>query len=386
MSVSKKKIALVFGTRPEAIKMAPVWLELLKNRKYFKPQIVVTGQHKEMLDQVLKRFKIKADQDLKVMLKDQSLMQLSNRLFGKLEKSLSKLAPDLVLVQGDTTSTFLASLVAFTLGIPVGHIEAGLRTGDAADPYPEEMNRTLTTNLAGLHFAPTEQAYKIVKKEKKGAKHLYLTGNTVIDALRKVLSKNGHKQVKSKQRPYILVTAHRRESFGGPLQNICVALKALAKKNPQFDLVYPVHLNPNVQKTARDFLKGINNVKLIPPLEYLEFSRLMKGAYLILTDSGGIQEEAPVIGVPVLVLREKTERPEAIESGAVKLIGTNSKRIISETQKLLDNQKYYKQMAEAISPYGDGKAAQRIVQALKYYFGFSNKKPRAFRPKKVKIR
>ncbi|MBU0580214.1 MAG: UDP-N-acetylglucosamine 2-epimerase (non-hydrolyzing) [Candidatus Margulisbacteria bacterium] len=382
MNILKKKVALVFGTRPEAIKMAPVWQELKKAKDKIETIVIVTGQHREMLDQVLKQFDIKPDYDLNVMREDQQLIQLAQRMMNKLELVLQEVNPDLILVQGDTTTTYLTSLIAFSAGIPLGHIEAGLRTGDFNRPYPEELNRWLTSTMASIHFAPTNTAKQVIQKNHKKSEHLYLTGNTVVDALKIMMLKNRSvKQAKS----YILITAHRRESFGKPLEEICRAIKYLAEKYKQYDFVFPVHLNPIVQKTVYKYLKGVSNIELLKPLEYIDFFEKMRNAYFILTDSGGVQEEAPALGIPVLVMREKTERPEAILAGAIKLVGMNSSKIIMEASKLIEDKKYYGQMSRAVSPYGDGKAAERILQAILYFFGFSEKKPETFVPNKLKL-
>jgi UDP-N-acetylglucosamine 2-epimerase (non-hydrolysing) len=383
MAAVPRKVALIFGTRPEAIKLFPVLRELRKYPRYFRPIVIVTGQHKEMLRQMLKLFGIRPAHDLRVMSEGQSLGELSYKMIVRLEKLLEKVRPDCILVQGDTTTTFLASLVAFYLKIPVGHIEAGLRTGDPHNPFPEEVNRLLTTQLASWHFAPTEKARREIERTVTNGAKIYCTGNTVIDTLKMMVTANG--QIKKTDRPFVLITAHRRESFGRPLENICRAIRELARTYPQLDFVFPVHLNPHVQSTVRKLLSGWSNIKLLKPLAYAGFVRKLSEALLVLTDSGGIQEEAPALGVPVLVLRDKTERPEAIACGAVKLVGTEYKAVISAVQKVLSNKALYKKMAQAVSPYGDGKAAERIVQALLVHFGYSRKIPRSFFPGRSKI-
>ncbi len=379
-----RTIALIFGTRPEAIKLYPVLIELLRYPKEFKPILISTGQHDELLQQALEIFPNAPEYDLKVMSADQSLAKLSARLITALDKVLHKVRPDLVLVQGDTTTTFLAALTAFYLRIPVGHIEAGLRTYERYAPFPEELNRMLTTNLATLHFAPTRIAYQAVLKQAPTGAQIFCTGNTVIDTLSLILKE--HKTPWSKrQRPYVLITAHRRESFGLPFQQICQAIADLAKKFSTIDFVYPVHLNPNVQKVAKRYLRGSDNILLLPPQRYIAFTQLMANALLIMTDSGGVQEEAPAIGVPVLVLREKSERPEALAAQAASLVGTDRSCIVREASLLLTNAKKYRKMSQAISPYGDGRASERIVQALRFYYGTSKKRPTPYKPNRGKI-
>ena len=366
-----KKILIIFGTRPEAIKMAPVIRKLGEYPNIFKTVVVVTAQHRQMLDQFLELFSISPDYDLNIMTEDQSLSDISAKALLDLERILAKEEPDMVLVQGDTTTTFIGALVSFYHRIPVGHIEAGLRTHDRFHPYPEEVNRRLTAVVSDFHFAPTDTARDSLIREGVKRESIYVIGNTVIDALLITLKKNykfSHpvlKKIDFNNKKVILVTAHRRENFGRPLENICYALQEIARNNPQVEIVYPVHLNPNVQRTVNKILKGIDRIYLIEPLNYLNFVQLMDRSYLILTDSGGIQEEAPSLGKPVLVLREVSERPEAIEAGTVKLVGSNRKTIIRETEHLLHNKKEYDRMARAYNPYGDGRAAERIIEILK---------------------
>lgn len=366
-----KRIMVVFGTRPEAIKMAPVIKEFKRYAEEFEPIVCVTAQHRQMLDQVLSLFEIKPDVDLNLMKENQTLEFLTANTIQQITRVIIDLKPDLVLVQGDTTTAMVTALAAFYQKIPVGHIEAGLRTQDRYNPFPEEINRHLISILATYHFAPTQRAQEALLREGIPEETIFLTGNTVVDALRMIIKKNyqgnfnfsslnGHK--------LILVTAHRRESFGKPFENICLALKEISRRNSDVEMVYPVHLNPNVKNVVYKILSQKERIHLIPPLEYCELVHLLNNSYLILTDSGGIQEEAPALGKPVLVLRKETERPEGVEAGVAKLVGTNVKRIIRETELLLRNEEEYLKMAKAISPYGDGRAAERIVKILMKIF------------------
>lgn len=367
------------GTRPDAIKLAPVILEIKKYPDKFKPIIILTAQHREMLDQVISLFDISVDYDLNIMKHNQNLFDITENALIKLREVIEKEKPDLILVQGDTTTAFIASLVAFYLKIPVAHIEAGLRTHNKYFPFPEEMNRKLISCLTDLHFAPTRSAKRNLLKEGISKDKIFVVGNTVVDALFFILNKQSknefqlpgkiHKLIENRD-IYILLTAHRRENFGKPLKNICLAIREIAQENKDIKIIYPVHPNPNVSQTARKILKGLENVLLIAPVSYEIFVWLMKNAYLILTDSGGIQEEAPYLGKPVLVLRNESERGEAVKSGTVKVIGVNKNSIIKETQLLLDNTNKYKKMARFKSPYGDGKTASHIVNILK---GFEKK-------------
>ncbi len=378
----RKKILIVFGTRPEAIKMAPVVKEFQKNTALFETKVCITAQHREMLDQVLDIFDIQPDYDLNIMKAGQDLYDISARVLLGLRPVLKNYKPDVVLVHGDTTTSSITSLAAFYQQIKVGHVEAGLRTFNINSPWPEELNRQITGRIAHYHFAPTANAKNNLIKENIAEKNIFVTGNTVIDALklallkiqretelreklRKEIEKNGYLNIYS-ERKIILITGHRRENFGQGFIQICEAIKEIAQKNPDFDFVYPVHLNPNVQKPVYEILKGTKNIFLIKPMEYLQFLYLMEKSYLILTDSGGIQEEAPSLGKPVLVMRNTTERPEAVAEGTVKLVGTDKETIVNEVILLIDNQKEYKKMSKAYNPYGDGKAAQRIVQVFKY--------------------
>ncbi len=366
-----KKISIIFGTRPEAIKLIPVILELKKN-KNFEINICVTAQHREMLDQVLEIFNIKPDTDLDLMQPNQTLSTLTSRIINAVDNYFSEYKPDIVLVQGDTTTVFAVSLVAFYHKVKVGHVEAGLRTGKKYSPFPEEINRVLTSRIADIHFAPTEISKNNLLKEGINSEKIFITGNTVIDALflakEKVLELkpkvNGLQKNLEEISPYILITGHRRENFGEGFINICSAISELALKYENYNFIYPVHLNPNVQDPVNKLLANKKNIFLIKPQTYLPFISLMMNSKIILTDSGGVQEEAPSLGKPVLVMRENTERPEAVTAGTVKLVGTDKQKIINEVSKLLDNNLEYKKMANAINPYGDGLASKRIAEIL----------------------
>lgn len=373
-----QKVLLVFGTRPEAIKMAPL-VKAFENEANIESRVCVTAQHREMLDQVLNMFDIKPYYDLNIMRSGQDLFDITSNVLLGLKDVLNDFKPDIVLVHGDTTTTSSASLAAFYNRIKVGHVEAGLRTGDIYSPWPEEANRQITGVLANYHFAPTTTSQNNLLKENKNQKDIIVTGNTVIDALFLALDKiENNQELKSKiidslnfqyklkdKKKIILVTGHRRENFGEGFINICKALKTIAINNPGVDIVYPVHLNPNVQKPVKEILSNTSNIYLIEPLQYESFIYMMNESYFIITDSGGVQEEAPSLGKPVLVMRDSTERPEAIEAGTVKLVGTNKEAIIKEAQKLLDNKEEYERMSKSHNPYGDGKACERIVNFIK---------------------
>jgi UDP-N-acetylglucosamine 2-epimerase (non-hydrolysing) len=374
------KIVAVFGTRPDTIKMAPVLLALRKYPREFRTITVATAQHREMLDQVLHLFKIRVNQDMNIMMPRQSISGVVIRALEKLDTSFGKIKPDLVLVQGDTTTTFVGSLAAFYHMIPVGHVEAGLRTHDKYQPFPEEINRRLTSSLTDLHFAPTETARRALLAENVVPERIFLTGNTVIDALLATVERTRRfsdplletlvrERRRSKGR-IVLITCHRRENWGGPMLQVCNAIKKLSLRYREVKFVFPVHLNPVVREVVFPLLGGLENVLLIEPLEYASFVHLMSDSYLILTDSGGVQEEAPALGKPVLVLREVTERPEAIKAGTVKLVGLDERRIVSGASRLMDSAASYRKMANATNPYGDGKAAWRIVEILRWHFGF----------------
>lgn len=368
------KTLCVFGTRPEAIKMAPLALALQADPR-FDARVCVTGQHREMLDQVLKLFELRPDFDLAIMKPGQDLTDVTAAILQGMKKVLDAFKPDIVLVHGDTATTFAATLAAYYQQIPVGHVEAGLRTGNLYSPWPEEANRKLTGALAELHFAPTQRSRQNLLNEGVDPNKVHVTGNTVVDALLKVVGRlDGSADFQRRfseqfdyldpQRKLLLVTGHRRESFGGGFERICQALAETAQRHPQADIIYPVHLNPRVQEPVNRLLAGIDNVHLIEPLEYLPFVYLMNRAHLILTDSGGIQEEAPSLGKPVLVMRDTTERPEAVEAGTVKLVGTEVPVITAELTRLLNDAEAYKQMSRAHNPYGDGQACQRILELL----------------------
>ena len=369
------KVLSVFGTRPEAIKMAPLMLALA-NDPAFESRICVTAQHREMLDQVLRLFDIVPDYDLNIMQPGQGLTEITSRILIGIKPVLESFEPDVILVHGDTTTTLATSLAAFYQHIPVGHVEAGLRTGNIYSPWPEEANRKLTGHLAMYHFSPTENARQNLLREGLPAEKIFITGNTVIDALfwvRDRVINNPALRVALEQRydfldpqkKLILVTGHRRESFGDGFERICSALANIARNHPEVQVVYPVHLNPNVSEPVNRILSGIANIKLIDPQDYLPFVYLMDRAYMILTDSGGIQEEAPSLGKPVLVMRETTERPEAVAAGTVLLVGTDPARIQAAVSKLLNDVDEYQAMSRAHNPYGDGQACRRIIEALK---------------------
>ena len=377
-----KTVLLVFGTRPEAIKMAPLVKEFQKHPETFITKVCVTAQHREMLDQVLKIFDIKPDYDLNLMQKGQDLYDITARVIVGMRDVLKEVKPDVVLVHGDTTTSTSAALAAFYAQIPVGHVEAGLRTFDIYSPWPEEMNRQLTGRIAAYHFAPTPQSKKNLLAEKINESSIIVTGNTVIDALhivvdkvtnsqeiidsvkKDLIEKNLPARVLDETSKTILVTGHRRENFGDGFLRICKALKNIALKYPNFEIIYPVHLNPQVQKPVYELLQDIPNVHLIAPLEYLPFVYLMSRSVFVITDSGGVQEEAPSLGKPVLVMRDTTERPEAVDAGTVKIVGTNDEVIFAEASKLIDDVAYFNSMANAVNPYGDGLACSRIVEFL----------------------
>lgn len=372
--MNKLKTLCVFGTRPEAIKMAPLAIQLAEDER-FDAKVCVTGQHREMLDQVLELFELKPDYDLNIMKPGQDLTDVTTAILQGLKTVLSEVKPDIVLVHGDTATTFAATLAAYYQQIPVGHVEAGLRTGNIYSPWPEEANRKLTGALATLHFAPTNASAQNLLNEGVSKSTIHTTGNTVIDALLEVIAKldsNAELQQKFSEqfgflddsKRLVLVTGHRRESFGGGFERICQALVETAKKHGDVQVVYPVHLNPNVREPVNRLLQGIDNVHLIEPLDYLPFVYLMNRAHIILTDSGGIQEEAPSLGKPVLVMRDTTERPEAVDAGTVKLVGTDITAITNSLDELLANKAAYDAMAFAHNPYGDGQASNRIKETL----------------------
>jgi len=367
------KILVIFGTRPEAIKLCPVVLEL-RSRPQFQVEVCVTAQHRALLDQVLAAFAVEPEHDLDLMRPDQTLSESASRILAALDPLLAARQPDLVLVQGDTTTTLCGALAAFHRRIPVGHVEAGLRTWDNWQPFPEEMNRVLTTRLARLHFAATEWAARNLLAEGVLQRHIAITGNPGIDAVlyvrdrleRGLLRGPGWPQLDPAKK-LIAVTAHRRESFGEGFQRICSALARLAQR-ADVEIVYPVHPNPNVQEPVRQQLGGLGNVFLLEPLDYVPFVDLMRRAWLLITDSGGVQEEGPSLGKPILVMREKTERPEAIEAGTVRLVGTDPERIVGEASRLLDDREEYERLARVHNPYGDGQASRRIADVILSFF------------------
>lgn len=369
-----KKVMTIFGTRPEAIKLCPLikWIE--RNSTSFRPLVCVTGQHREMLDQVLKVFAIVPDYDLNLMTRDQTLFQAASRILVETGRIIGEAKPDIVLVQGDTTTTFAASMAAYYSQVKVGHVEAGLRTGNKYSPFPEELNRKLTSVVADVHFAPTLTSRGNLLKEGVPDSRIIVTGNTVIDALLWVKDKiqSDHREYKELDgidfgKTIILVTGHRRENFGQDFVSICEGIKTIALSNANVQVVYPVHFNPNVRRCAYSVLSGIKNVKLIEPLDYEPFVYLMMNCHFIISDSGGVQEEAPSLGKPVLVTRNTTERPEAVEAGTVKLVGTEKDRLIAESQKLLSDVNHYRAISTIQNPYGDGHACERIVESLSHF-------------------
>lgn len=368
------KVMSVFGTRPEAIKMAPV-VKALEADPEIHSVVCVTAQHRQMLDQVLSLFDIKPDHDLDIMQHGQTLSDITCRILKGLEVVIQSEKPDMVLVHGDTTTTFAASLAAFYNQTKIGHVEAGLRSFDMYSPFPEELNRSLTGRMATLHFSPTESNVKNLIREGYEETHIYKVGNTVIDALLQVIKPDYHfedevlNQIDYKNRKVILMTAHRRENLGEPMHQIFSAIRKVIDEFPETELIFPMHMNPKVREIAHEHFDGSDRIHLIEPLEYEPFANIMAKANIILTDSGGIQEEAPALGIPVLVLRRETERPEAVQAGTVKLAGVNADTIYELTSELLKDNGAYDKMANAVNPYGDGKTSQRIVEAIKNYFG-----------------
>lgn len=382
--MNKIKVMTIFGTRPEAIKMAPL-VKKLENCNYINSVVCVTAQHREMLDQVLGLFKIEPDYDLDIMKERQTLSNITNRVIEGVEKVIINEKPDLVLVHGDTTTTFAGALAAFYQKVKVGHVEAGLRTGQKYFPYPEEMNRKLTGTIADFHFAPTMGAKKNLMNEGIKCEDILVSGNTVIDALKTTIDEDYKFKVDElnhidfNNKKVIMVTAHRRENWGDGIVNICKALKHIVVENEDVEIVYLVHLNPVVRTEVDKYLRGVERVHLLSPLDTKETHNLMNRSYMVMTDSGGIQEEAPHLGKPVLVLRDVTERPEAVEAGTVRLIGTKLNNIIDYTRLLLNNNNEYVKMSNSINPYGDGKASERIIKAILYKFGINHKKPDEFK-------
>ena len=373
--MAKLKLMTVFGTRPEAIKMCPLVLEMRKYPDYIEPIVAVTAQHREMLDQVLDLFDIKPDYDLNIMKAGQTLYDVTTRALMGLEEVLREAKPDMVLVHGDTTTTFAGALAAFYAQIPVGHVEAGLRTGNKYSPYPEEMNRKLTGAIADMNFSPTSVSKANLLKENVNPATIIVTGNTVIDALQTTVKPDykfadeEFNKVFSTGKRLILMTTHRRENLGEPMRNVYKALKTVLETHPDVEAIFPVHKNPKVREIVREELGGLAQVHLIEPMDYEPFANLMAKVDIVLTDSGGIQEEAPALGKPVLVLRDTTERPEAVVAGTVKLIGTDYEAVLRETNALLDDAEHYRTMAEAVNPYGDGRACERIIREILAKYG-----------------
>ena len=380
--MQKIKVMAIFGTRPEAIKMAPLVLELKKQNAYFETVIVVTAQHREMLDSVLDIFQITPDYDLNIMKRKQTLSGITSSVILDLDAVLEKEQPQIVLVHGDTTTTFAAALSAFYHQIAVGHVEAGLRTWKKYSPWPEEMNRQMTDNLADLYFAPTAQSRANLLKENHPQQNIFVTGNTAIDALAQTVQADYHHQVLDlidPQKRMILVTMHRRENQGEPMRQVFRAIRDVVQAYSDVEVIYPVHLNPVVQKTAQEILGKQKRIHLIEPLDVLDFHNLIDRSYFIMSDSGGVQEEAPALKKPVLVLRDTTERPEGVQAGTLKLVGTHYDSVKNEMEQLLNDPKEYQSMAQAKNPYGDGQASQRICAALRYYFQQTKKRPLDFK-------
>ena len=377
--MKKLKLMTVFGTRPEAIKMCPLVLEMGKYPDYIEPIVAVTAQHREMLDQVLELFNIKPDYDLNIMASGQTLYDITTKALNGLKEVIEEAKPDMVLVHGDTTTTFAGALAAFYAQVPVGHVEAGLRTGNKYSPYPEEMNRKLTGSIADMHFAPTSTSKANLLKENVNPETILVTGNTVIDALETTVKADYEfadaefNKIFARGNRLILMTTHRRENLGEPMRNVYKALRKVLETHADVEAIFPVHKNPKVREIVQEELGGLDRVHLIEPMDYEPFANLMGKVDIVLTDSGGIQEEAPALGKPVLVLRDTTERPEAVAAGTVKLIGTEYEDVLRETNLLLDDAEHYKKMAEATNPYGDGKACERIIRAILQKNGYNIK-------------
>ena len=377
--MKKLRLMTVFGTRPEAIKMCPLVLEMHKYPEYIEPIVAVTAQHREMLDQVLELFNIKPDYDLNIMASGQTLYDITTRALNGLKEVIEEAKPDMVLVHGDTTTTFAGALAAFYAQVPVGHVEAGLRTGNKYSPYPEEMNRKLTGSIADMHFAPTSTSKENLLKENVNPEAIMVTGNTVIDALQTTVKANYEfadaefNKIFARGNRLILMTTHRRENLGEPMRNVYKALRMVLETHADVEAIFPVHKNPKVREIVQEELGGLERVHLIEPMDYEPFANLMGKVDIVLTDSGGIQEEAPALGKPVLVLRDTTERPEAVDAGTVKLVGTGYEDVLRETNLLLDDPAHYQKMAEAANPYGDGKACERIIRAILQKKGYNIK-------------
>ncbi|GET10993.1 UDP-N-acetylglucosamine 2-epimerase (non-hydrolyzing) [Lactobacillus agilis] len=378
--MDKIKVMTVFGTRPEAIKMAPLVLALQTDER-FEAVTTVTAQHREMLDQVLEIFKIVPDYDLNIMHKEQTLTEITANVLTKLDQVIKVVKPDIILVHGDTTTTFAASVAAFYNQVAIGHVEAGLRTWNKYSPFPEEMNRQMTDDLADLYFAPTEESKANLLKENQAAAKIFVTGNTAIDALKQTVSSDYQHELLAKLDPghkLILVTMHRRENQGQPMARVFRTLLEVVEQRPEVEVIYPVHLSPKVQKLAHEILGKHERIHLIAPLDVVDFHNLAAKSYFIMTDSGGVQEEAPSLGKPVLVLRDTTERPEGVSAGTLKLVGTEPAKVKAAMLELLDDPNIYQQMAQAQNPYGDGQASQRILAAIAYHFGLSEQRPKEF--------
>ena len=376
-----KRIMTIFGTRPEAIKMAPLVLQL-KKEEQLEPVVVVTAQHREMLDSVLETFNIQPDYDLNVMKPGQTLSQVTSRVLTGLEDIIKEVQPDMILVHGDTTTTFAGSLAAFYNEISIGHVEAGLRTWNKYSPFPEEMNRQMTGIMADLHFAPTEQAEKNLLNENKNPQSVVVTGNTAIDAMHTTIDQDYQSEIiqRHQDKRIILLTSHRRENIGQPMENIFKAARRIVEEVEDAVIVYPMHKNPKVRDIARQYLSDHDRIELIEPHEVVDFHNFAHQSYLILTDSGGVQEEAPSLGKPVLVLRDTTERPEGVEAGTLKLAGTEEEDVYRLTKELLTDKELYQSMSVAQNPYGDGHASERICNHIRHYFGLTQTKPESFKP------
>lgn len=386
MKPKRRTIAVIFGTRPDTIKLAPIILALKREKAFFRVVTIATAQHRQMLDQVLEVFRIRPDHDLNIMKPRQTLAEITRNAIVGLDGVLEKERPDMVLVQGDTTTTFVGGLAAFYRGIAVGHVEAGLRTHNKANPFPEEINRRLTTAVTDLHFAPTGTAKKALLRERVDPATVFVTGNSVIDALEISVSPRHRFSVPalnplaSGRKRIVLITMHRRENWGEPMRGAARAIRRLAGRHPEMEILFPVHLNPVVREVVNEVLGGLGNVHLLEPLDYSDFVNLMARSFLIITDSGGVQEEGPALGKPVLVLREVTERPEAVAFGTARLVGLNEERIFRAAERLISDPRAYRKMATATNPYGDGRAAARTVQIIKRHFGFTRARVREFLP------
>ena len=372
--MKKIKVMVVFGTRPEAIKMAPLILQLKKQSEKFETMTVVTAQHRQMLDQVLQTFNIEPDIDLDIMGKSQTLTDITVKILNQLDKLLKEVKPDIILVHGDTTTTFATSLAAFYNQVRIGHVEAGLRTWEKYSPFPEEMNRQMTDAVTDLYFAPTMQSKENLIKENHDEKNIFVTGNTAIDALKLTVQENYHHDVLEQipsNHQLILVTMHRRENQGEPMRRVFRTLRQVVEAHGDVEVIYPVHLSPAVQEVAKEILSNHPQIHLIEPLDVVDFHNIAARSYFIMSDSGGVQEEAPSLGKPVLVLRDTTERPEGVTAGTLKLVGTESENIREAMETLLTDETVYHQMSQAGNPYGDGRASERIVEAIAYYFGYA---------------